>query len=222
MSAICLALLSSFGCSRPNIIRIKVTDTDNVPVPNAKIVVGWQGALGGLSATPGGGHSQGTGDAKGEYTFFGFTGGEVSVGASKEGFYSGFTDDPKKVVLRRKEHPIPMFAKRVWLNLPTIEGDLGYDLFLGDLVAPYGTGQQADFIFRLAQTNAFPGVNGKRLLVEIVFSNLGDGIQPVFVPNMVAPSSEYQLPFTAPETGYSSSLSAADADFNRADASKCF
>jgi len=204
--------------SIPTVLHVRVTDTEGKPVANAKVTVGWSWYrmrdLGDWNASPQGDSKQGVANERGEYTFVGFTKGSVGASASKDGYYSGTADDPEKIILRKKQHPIPMYAKNAWVDLPAGDGDFGYDLFAGDLVAPYGTGTHSDFIFRVGTTNlVWRGRQFKRLQADIVFPSPDDGIQAVFVPSFeVSPSSNYRLPFVAPESGYQHSLKEANGN----------
>ena len=55
----------------------------------------------------------------------------------------------ESVVMRRVRNPIPMYAFGIWdVKLPDEKGVYGFDMKLGDLVAPFGVGQVADFHIR--------------------------------------------------------------------------
>jgi hypothetical protein len=107
-----------------------------------------------------------------------------------------------------------MYAKNAWVDLPAGDGEFGYDLFAGDLVVPYGIGQHSDFIFKVSTTNSiWHDRNIYHLQADIVFPNPNDGIQVVFIPSFcVSPSSNYRLPFSAPDSGYVDSLSKANGN----------
>ena len=206
------------GCSTPTLLHVRVIDTDGKPVANAKVNVGWTwypfGSGWDWNASSRGDHKEGISNEKGEYNFFGLTRGEIGVSASKEGFYSGGAKNPQQIILRRKIHPVPMYAKQATYDLPSGEGDYGYDMFAGDLVAPYGVGVHVDFIIRVGTTNLiWRGRQFKHLQADIVFPNPADGIQAVFIPSFVVnPSSAYRFPFMAPEFGYKRSMNEANGN----------
>jgi hypothetical protein len=223
----CLLLAFLFaGCSSPAVVQVRVVDTDNRPVANAKVTVGESfNRLGDIltlnvTASP---ESKtvatATTDAKGEYKSLHLLKGSFGISATKEGYYGSYESDLKRgdlpltITLRQKHNPIPMYAKGAWFNLPSREGDFGYDLFAGDLVAPYGVGTNADFIFRVSTTNYVSGSRQfSRLKMDVIFSNANDGIQILFIPDRLNSTSDYLLPFTAPEAGYTNSLAAANGD----------
>lgn len=56
----------------------------------------------------------------------------------------------EEIHLKRILHPIPMYARRVYENKIPVEGQpVGFDLMVGDWVAPYGKGETPDFVFKL-------------------------------------------------------------------------
>ncbi|MCL1920771.1 MAG: hypothetical protein FWG50_06790 [Kiritimatiellaeota bacterium] len=52
-----------------------------------------------------------------------------------------------EVTLKEKRNPIPMYVKEARIFLPRKGEAFGYDFEKGDLVAPYGKGEQADLSF---------------------------------------------------------------------------
>lgn len=111
-----------------------------------------------------------------------------------------------KAVLRKIENPVPMYARdtRVSvLEIPVIGQSVGFDLIKFDWVAPHGLGTQADFIFHLER---LPEVsrNNYEATLSITFQNKNDGIQ--MHREILENGSQYKLPRTAPEDGYSQKL----------------
>lgn len=98
---------------------------------------------------------------------------------------------------------VPMYAKKEWsLAVPEDNKSIGYDLELGDWVAPYGKGITSDFIFTLERkftsiTQAFDAT------LTLTFHNDGDGIQSVMSDSS---GSALRIPRTAPEDGYEPKL----------------
>ena len=92
------------------------------------------------------------------------------------------------------------------LKLPGKDKSYGYDLIVGDWVAPYGKGVQSDFIFNVVDNHGDRKKVGREYdyTLYLTFSNEGDGIQrydahPIW-------GSRLRLPHNAPLDGYSSSL----------------
>lgn len=109
-----------------------------------------------------------------------------------------------EMVLKPKLNPVPMYAKQNRdLRLPENDKPIGYDLMVGDWVAPYGKGLTSDFIFNLQRK--FTDVNQAfDAALAIKFSNDGDG---VFLAIARSCSDDMlRLPRTAPETGYESQV----------------
>jgi hypothetical protein len=108
-------------------------------------------------------------------------------------------------VLKPILNPVPMYAKVTpWrLTLPEIGKPIGYDLMIGDWVAPYGKGITNDFIFTLNRqfTNVHEPFDAT---LTLKFANNGDGIQSILAAPYVG--SVLRLSRFAPETNYESQL----------------
>ena len=108
-----------------------------------------------------------------------------------------------KVVMRKIEKPVPMYARQPGSVKPDIEiaainKEIGFDLIECDWVAPYGKGKHSDFIFRLEKTFKSRDYFDSKLIVT--FPNRFDGIQ-VAKENLKG-GSMFKLPRHAPEDGY--------------------
>jgi hypothetical protein len=80
------------------------------------------------------------------------------------------------LVLRPVLNPVPMYAKRVDAHIKKPSQKYGFDLTVGDWVAPDGKGQIADLFFEVSgywKTN-----NDYDSTLTISFANSMDGIQP--------------------------------------------
>ena len=109
------------------------------------------------------------------------------------------------IVFKPVIKPVPMYARKmgetVPLTIPAVAKPVGFDLIVGDWVAPYGKGNISDLVFTF--TESIPLVDIRKpfdVTLSISFSNKGDGIQSVFVPINVG--SLLRLPRYAPENGY--------------------
>ncbi len=107
------------------------------------------------------------------------------------------------VVIKPVTNPVPMYAKRVACLLPAKDAWLGYDLQKGDWLPPYGHGEQADFEF-IYQGHVESNLNydGK---LSLRFPGAGNGIQAFAQDQTV--SSEFRMPYEAPQDGYAASWS---------------
>jgi len=160
---------------------------------------------------------KGSTDISGNFSASGSTITSVAYGVSKEGFYKSTGEynfekrnsgrwepwNPEvKVVLRKIEKPVPMYAREFRLELPISDKPVGFDLIEYDWVAPYGKGQHSDLLFKISGTyvNEYEFDNK----FEISFPNKFDGIQ--LVKENRKHGSMLKLPKLAPETGYNNKL----------------
>ena len=142
--------------------------------------------------------------------------GLLSFSVVKEGYYKtwseydlGFDYNPNKwsptrtIVLKKIGKPVPMYARKMQIEIPEINKLIGFDLMEADWVAPYGKGKQSDFIIeaqrRWASRNDFDSN------LKVTFPNSGDGLMPISVP--LNQGSELRLSATAPSDGYIPELS---------------
>ncbi|MDB6035646.1 MAG: hypothetical protein JWM16_5984, partial [Verrucomicrobiales bacterium] len=81
---------------------------------------------------------------------------DITIAASKVGYYKSrkkhelghpLQADQDKLhpiitlTLRTNLHPIPMYAKKIFNGPPVFNEEVGYDLVVGDWVAPHGKGK---------------------------------------------------------------------------------
>jgi hypothetical protein len=120
--------------------------------------------------------------------------------------------EPRKptleIVLKPVLNPTAMYARKVrglgGLPVPEMNKKIGFDLMVGDWVAPYGKGVIADFIFQAEKQ--YQGSPNKPFEAKfaLTFSNEDDGIQSVIASPREG--SELRLPRYAPESGYEAKL----------------
>jgi len=140
---------------------------------------------------------------------------ELQCSAEKSGCYRTFQTyelgfalnyDPVKwsphltLLLRRIGQPIPMYAKKIHGGPPVSKQPVGYDLTIGDWVAPYGRGQRGDIIFTTEFTGKSPYDYESKLMIS--FPNPGDGIQKIERQEPLNEGSFLKSPHEAPATGY--------------------
>ena len=84
------------------------------------------------------------------------------------------------IMLKHIIKPIPMYAKQVRTHVPDLDKPVGYDLMVGDWIAPYGHGIQGDIFFTAHFDKPNNGESDFTLTVS--FPNQKDGIQEFSSP----------------------------------------
>lgn len=100
-----------------------------------------------------------------------------------------------KVVLRKIENPVPMYARRFSNVLPATDKDIGCDLIANDWVKPYGTGIHSDIIFNLKKRY----VSDKNYSADLLIAFPHGAIK--YDLDMYH-GSEFKLPRYAPKEGF--------------------
>lgn len=157
--------------------------------------------------------SKGYTDKEGKFSATNSGNGYIGYGARKEGYYESsyryqFEEsnvigwkpwNPElKVVLRKIENPMPMYARKAELKFPVANKYIGFDLVKCDWIAPYGSGAEADFIFKIDVIHN--GGNDFEYNLEIKFPNKFDGM--IEYEEDMRQGSVFKLPRTAPLEGY--------------------
>ncbi|MDT8317355.1 MAG: hypothetical protein RQ824_05125 [bacterium] len=141
----------------------------------------------------------------------------VNFGADKEGYYKSrgrFNFSRSKsnqwepwnptveLVMRKKENPVAMYARKINVDMPVLGKEVGFDLMEGEWVAPYGKGKYPDFVFKMDSTVKslleFAGV------LKLTFPEPFNGIQ--VIKEDLQYGSSFKLPRFAPESGYQDEL----------------
>ena len=197
-----------------------VVDDEGQPVEGAKLGCGW-GRLGFSAPDVGQANlltdSKGTAVVGGRSVF-----NEFNYHSEKPGYYTVRSVDYDKplfhdringrwepwnltieLLLKRIKNPVPMYVKRLSASLPVRSALVGYDLEVGDWVAPHGAGRTADLVLlgRLDQ-RAREDWDWE---LKVSFSNSGDGLQR-FEPGSSNGGSALRSPYKAPLSGYLSTL----------------
>jgi hypothetical protein len=141
----------------------------------------------------------------------------ITYGSEKDGYYSSsgeyrFSDrgpigwkpwNPElKVVMRKIENPVPMYAKKIEIEMPIVGKKVGFDLKKADWVIPYGQGTYSDLIFSLEKE--IKSINDMKAKLTIEFDNAHDGIKIVKEDRKFG--SDFKLSRFAPEVGYEKQL----------------
>lgn len=101
-------------------------------------------------------------------------------------------------IVRRVVSPIPMHVKRVDAIIPVLDHFVGYDVMLGDWVAPHGAGKVADLNFRMRKRVAsFRDFDSS---LELLMTNSVDGLQETSLS--LTKTSNFRLLRQAPSEGY--------------------
>jgi hypothetical protein len=108
-----------------------------------------------------------------------------------------------EVKMRPKKNPVSMVQKfQKWAVVPIFGEPVGYDLEVGDWVAPCGKGKHKDFIFVMELNRK--SMSDAEASYILTFSNPMDGIQEYMPPKGL--QSSYIFPYIAPTNGYKKSL----------------
>ena len=194
-------------------LTVRVIDEDGNPIGGANVWLGFE-----ERTHPGKDVAvRGLTDGEGLFTGQGGCSGVIGSEIRKEGYYLGWVHlDPFRerdsilnrwqpwdpvvtTIMRPIVNPVAMYAKRVWIELPMTDKPCGYDLIRGDWVAPYGTGEISDLIFRLDRR--YVDRRDYDMSIEVRFSNENDGIQEAELP-VIGRTSHYKWPREAPVDGY--------------------
>lgn len=193
-------------------ISIKVIDEGRTPVANAEVGIGFEimsTRYFGNETVPVSGET----NVAGEFTGSALSDRSLGFTVRKAGYYPttgtySFKEavankwqpwNPTlEVILRKIGTPTAMYARRVRVEIPVVDEQIGFDLIVSDWVPPHGKGTIADFVFALNRKWIDKREFNAR--ATLTFSNPGDGIQAVEEPLQYG--SALKLPRTAPEHGY--------------------
>lgn len=194
-------------------VSVRVVNENQAPIGGAAVKVDLRNRLTGADVFV----TRET-DSDGRFTAEGgATPASIGNEITKDGYYEGWVDIPKfskidsltnhclpwnqtyTTVLRPIGTPVALYAKSTWATLPAAGQPCGYDLQVGDWVAPSGKGKIADLL--LTYSGHFVNLDDVDVAVTLRFSNPGDGIQPAGLPAEWAYSA-FRWPRAAPETGY--------------------
>jgi hypothetical protein len=78
---------------------------------------------------------------------------------------------------RKIIEPVPMYAKKVNIVLPTLNTPVGYDLLVGDWVKPHGQGMVSDLLISLKKS--WKKTDDNTVELNITFPNSGDGVAQI-------------------------------------------
>jgi hypothetical protein len=192
-------------------VTAKIIDETGAPVVNVNVRFFFSGAMNDNAVVK----VEGVTDVQGEFTGEGHCRREIGTSVTKEGCYAGTVNIPKfqehkegkwqpwnstaVTILRPIGKPVALYAKTIRTQIPVFDQPCGYDLELGDWVAPYGKGMTKDFIFTLHQE--WRGNYDYDVRGELTFKNPLDGFQETTIPE-AGKNSAFRWERLAPENGY--------------------
>ena len=188
-----------------------VTDTQGVPVSNALVNAVFRV----MNKEPT--EKAFTTDTNGMCTVEGLCFVNMNCSFSKEGYYGSVFNhrvlaeppdikdgkwqpwNPEiKITMKEKRNPIPMYVKQSTIRLPQKGEVFGFDFKVGDLVEPYGKGEQADLFFKCVfekKSEAF-GDFKRELFITAVQPDEG------IIVREKEKWSEFRSAYEAQESGY--------------------
>ena len=206
----------------PQKLTVRVIDDQGKPVEEANVVI----CMNDVRSPRGGDIAANLSDAEGRASHEARGNGSAEFWVRKEGYYSSTTfwyhfdqkplldglrrGDPipqdfrfapwnpeVEVVLVEKKDPVTM--RDLWgIRLPEFDREFGYDLLVGDLVAPHGEGMHADLLLR-TELETFED-EMDIVVLEMEFTGQGNGMMRV--EELPFPDSEFKYLRQAPEDGY--------------------
>jgi hypothetical protein len=212
-------LISMTACAAPKAkIIAKVIDSETgKPIQGAKVSLGfvYESSWGKYKSDK----QIGNTNKEGIFSGAGSTRQDTIVKAYKSGYYESWhttLDDNLKhnkllnrwepypceiiVKLRRIKDSVPMFVKKTgWIKVPEQNKSIGYDLKIGDWVAPHGEGKISDLLMK--ESHDLRSALEADSKVTIIFKDGNDGIiefdskndeQSIFKHSYLAPLSGYK------------------------------
>lgn len=204
-------------------VTLKVVDETGKPINGVRVAIGFNS----INKIKGGSKDiiiKGTTDKDGLFSAAAVTTGHIGYEVKIDGWYISEGEyryqsdkyesgkwqpwNPEiKVVMRKIEKPVPMYARDLHnispgIMIPVSNKDVGFDLIEFDWVSPYGKGKQADLLFYLKSN--YKNKDDFDATLTITFPNKFDGIQ--VIKDTRKGGSMFKLPRYAPEGGYQKSL----------------
>jgi len=199
-------------------ITMRAVDSDGNPIDNATVTASYDFPKGmGMGWGTATKYVDGRTDKDGYFTITHKAAGICNFSVRKEGFYGSsdsYTFNSRilfiwspwnptmEIKLKRKKNPTKMYAKSInnmnAKKVPALDTPIGYDLEIGDWVAPYGKGVISDFVFIFKVR--FLKNDDWDVSYTLTFSNEHDGIQEWIIPK--GNQSVFFWPYEAPEDGY--------------------
>lgn len=193
-------------------VTIKVLDEEGRPLTGIPVGIGFERNTGSGVTAKG---VDGVTNSKGEFTAQDKSNRNITYIINFPGYYLSYGKflferesakkwqpwNPElKLVLRKIENPVPMYARQFSKLLPLENKDIGCDLIANDWVKPYGTGTHSDITFRSTKKSVYDDGEDYDANLYVKFSGKRDGFIK-YELNMYS-GSEFKLPRYAPIDGY--------------------
>lgn len=209
--------LETFGAEAD--VVLSVVDEDGTPVPDAKVTVSFTSCAEGNPASSVSGKT----DASGRFPASGWSTWSFGWVVEKEGHYrasgtrelrpfahSGacplglWSAEPinQTVELVKAIRPHDMDGRLLFVSVPGMDEEFGFDLVVCDWVPPWGKGDRADMTFFLEDGSSSAASNSWRNTMRVGFPGDGNGVILTNRNNC----SMLASPREAPEHGYSPSF----------------
>jgi hypothetical protein len=128
--------------------------------------------------------------------------GTIEFKTVKDGRYQPW--NPIVILMLKKIlNPVPMYARRLEIDIPILNESAGFDLIESDWVAPYGHGKSEDIRFKVTKQGSSFAEFAAELL--ITFGHKGSGI--MLMPADIKGGSDLCSSHHAPTEGFAESLS---------------
>ncbi len=197
-------------------VTVHVIGEDGKPIAGVNARFVFSGEFNSQAIVPVSGET----DANGNFTAEGYCDGSFGADFNKTGYYSGSVDIPTfheskegkwqpwdntyTTVLRKIGNPIPLYARKLVLQVPANGVGCGLDLMEADWVAPYGKGKVADINVTVTKLE-YRSMADFDVSATVSFPPTDNGIQEIQLPKEFS-SSLFRWPRMAPEVGYNTEI----------------
>lgn len=188
-------IISMASCQDLKKVEVAVTDEAGIPIKDVSTTITFLGTeKGGVNREKGVTNSNGLFKAEGVAEL------RMSAYAEKEGYYTSRSGRLSRkenhevtFTLREKKKPIALYVKKLQIGAPVYNEDFGYDMLIGDWVAPYGKGKVNDFIFKASREKKDALFSSFEYDLSVSFSGVKDG----FVTVAKDVYSDFKSPYNA-------------------------
>ena len=188
------------SCQEVRTVKVLVHDEADNPIRDVNTIVTFLGH--GVNDTQ---RKEGLTNHAGIFQASGTPSLRISVRMEKSGYYRSESgrltrdrDHSSRFLLREIKQPIPLYAKKVHLQIPENREWIAYDLEEGDWVHPHGGGKVADL--SLMCDTEMTGETTAKGQLKIKFSSIEEVL--CLVKEEYYRYSRMKMPYLAPPEGY--------------------
>lgn len=198
-------------------IAAHIIDEEGRPIQGAEVGA-WFPQIYGAGASAKGLSVRKTTDDMGNANLRETTSGSVGFGVKKNGYYKSVSKMidfmgmqargeelkvERTLIMKEIKNPVPLYARQLrHVKIPDLNAPFGFDLEVGDWVAPHGEGKTTDMIFKISGTHE--SYREYDLTLEVSFPNEGDGL--IEFAGAYEVGSALRSDHLAPESGYKPTL----------------